>query len=236
MFRGDTSLPTGSAWVQLYNFLRKRPTWKTKSGRIGIHSIIVDSGDQTDTVYKTYPTLVRIMGAGRVRMCKGHATVIDGRTVVDEYPKITKGHPPLYNVGTNQAKRTLMARFKEEGRVVLTDNLSKEVLDELMSEREVEGNLHGRKVKKWMPVPGIDRNEALDCAVYTLALHRLVKFRFKQKEEEIGKKEEQTVSTPEKAKETKEKQVELDNNLGFQYSEEKPVNSNRRNMFRVYTA
>ena len=59
-----------------------------------------------------------------------------------------------------------------------------------MYKRQVEGNLHGRKVKKWMPVPGIDRNEALDCAVYTLALHRLVKFRFKQKEEEKeGRKE-----------------------------------------------
>ena len=152
---------------------------------------------------------------------------------VEDYPTIRKGKPPLYNVGTNQAKKTLMARFHQEGRVVLTRNLPKEVIPELMSEKEVIGNKNGRRTKKWIAVPGIERNEALDCSVYTLALHRLTRFKFRQKAEP---KEQPPPESEEKTEETAQSEPEPANNMGMEYSPEEPAPKRRNNMFRVYNA
>lgn len=225
-FQGDTSVPDQGAWLLLYKFLRRNPSWRTEGGkRVRIHSIIVDSGDQTRTVYKAWSVLAHILGPGRVKVCKGWDTLANGRAIVDDVPTKRKGRPPLYNVGTNQAKRTLMRRFKEDGRIILSKTLPQEVLPELMSEREVVGKKNGRTVRKWEPVPGIDRNEALDCAVYTLALHLVTNFRFSVKTEEKGEKQK---PTKKKQEEVTENETEPNNNLGLEYSKETPAPTTRR--------
>ena len=225
-FRGDTSVADAGAWLKLYKFLRRRPSWRTESGgRVRLHSIIVDAGDQTRTVYKAWYVLVRILGLGRAKVCKGWDTLASGRAIVDDMPVRRKGKPPRYDVGTNQAKRTLMRRFKEDGRVILAKTLPEDVIPELMAEREVTGRKDGRMVKKWEPVPGIARNEALDCSVYTLALHLVTNFEFGRKKVEKEKKEETKEKKPEKAV---EKATELDNKLGLQYSDEPPPPRKRR--------
>ena len=182
-FHGEINSPTGSAWLQLVKWLRNTPTWKNEIGqRVKLHGIAIDARHATDTVHKMYHYLSRIISSRRVFVMQG-VKHLEGKGVVKYKPKEDprRIEAPLYTVGTYQAKETLMHRFHEEGRVILSKSLPKEVIPELMSERIEVETRGGRKTTNWRTVPGQERNEALDCSVYTLAMHRLMNPKFRKK-------------------------------------------------------
>ena len=182
-FHGEINSPRGSAWLELVKWLRNNPTWKNEAGqRVKLHGIAIDSRHATDTVHKMYHYLTRIVGPRRVFIMQG-VKHLEGRGVVKHKPKEDplRVEAPLYTVGTYQAKETLMHRFHEDGRIILAKKLPKGVIPELMSERLEPVTVGGRKTMNWKTVPGQERNEALDCSVYTLAMHRLMNPKFKKK-------------------------------------------------------
>lgn len=177
-FFGDTSLPQGSAWQKLIDWLRTWPHYENESGEsIGIHGLAIDSGWQTATVYQMYFVLANIIGGNRVLIIKGYET-LKGKAVVNIVPSREKGKPPVYSVGTHQAKITIMNRFHKTDYVTLAEGLDEKeegkVVRELTAERLTEKRTpSGRTVKEWKKIR--KRNEALDCAVYTLAMHRVMR-------------------------------------------------------------
>lgn len=175
-FHGGNDKWDAPAWTDFYGWARSGPTWarRTADGRlgvpIGLSGVVVDSGSNTDTVYRAsyripHRRTIVVKGAGGaatpvVKLPPSRAAVREGRRIRTR---------PLYVVGTYQAKTVISHRLGKTTRYA--DTLPEEVFDELASERLVKVKSGGRWSMKW--VQDRDRNEAFDCLVYALVLLRL---------------------------------------------------------------
>lgn len=182
IFDGDTGLD--SVWNKLADFLLNK-RYKTKHGGLmGIRAIAVDSGFNTERVYRFVQQLNRIDTAGRTIIAtKG----VDryNRFVADR-PSQSKAHNALYyQIGTNIAKehlQKLMAN-SEAGPQFLhlpvslpTDGdqkrwLDREVLAQLTAEKQVLSYKNGKVKREWRKTR--DRNEQWDMLIlaYAVFLH-----------------------------------------------------------------
>jgi phage terminase large subunit GpA-like protein len=205
------------AWKELELALNK--TYKNvKGAKVGIHSVAIDTG--------YLPELVRnfVRSTGRKRV---HAVVgINkyGMNVLATKPRKNERDKTLiWPVGTDTAKKMIMARFRieEEGPGYVSFPLNTEmnmrdIFYQLTSERAVVKYSKGKRIYVFEKKTASSRNEALDCFVYALAALYLIGDRVLDKMEsyvqqmtdkEIDKKKEK------KEKKKKEKPYDLTDEL-----------------------
>ena len=237
-FYGDTATPQGKAWIDLLDWFRAHPKWHTEDGSpVGIHGVAIDSNYHTDAVYQISGYIARIIGRARVKLVRGRNRLPSG-AIVELVPSLDskKARPPIYNIGTHPAKEVLMHRFHEEGRIALAKSLPAKVIPELMAERLIVKQVGGRKREEWALAPGQQRNEALDCCVYTLAMHRVMR---PYQHEETIKEPVKKAAVPEPAVAPEEPvreqltvpQEQLD--IPVQTAQAKPARRPRRSVFSI---
>ena len=238
-FTGDTSVISGAAWTKLKEWLQTNPAWHREDGVVmGLTALMVDSSDQTDTVYESLPLLQSIIG--------NRAFLIKGSSVMDKPiapPKVSRGKygTPFFSIGVEQAKHTLMHRMHEDGRITYEPTLPKEVFSELSSERLTPTRYRGRIIYKFKQIEG-KANEAWDCLVYCLAGFRLLNLnnvrKTKKKEEKQQDKEVQTAkpTVPETKSELKSElsNKEEDSSANVIVEEPPPAKPKRRPKRRVF--
>ena len=191
-FHGDTSVPDGSAWNQLYKWLLEKPSWRMKNGdRYPLASIGVDSGHFAECVYRACSIIGGILeDDSKVWALKG-ASLYNAPVAVNkpkDSPTSKAYNMEFYFVGTQDAKKTLFDRIHKGGIVKLAKTLPEAVDRELAAERLVERTRGGVVVDVYEA--GKRRNEALDCLVYALAVFRLRNPNFDVVEEEPQEKKQ----------------------------------------------
>ena len=166
-FYGRIDVDKGKAWVDFTAWLKTRPTWRG----IPVTAIAIDTGYEPDLVYSamrhirlTHHRVEGVRGSPDYK----HAIVRRG----------SRGggrRGPVYTVGTHKAKNWIVNRIAgkaQDGpwpKVWFSAGLSDEVFAELSAEKRVYDSRKGRHIWK-----GTGRNEALDCLVYSLAIHRAI--------------------------------------------------------------
>ncbi len=175
VFMGDPNGP--EPWAELDKVLLER--WHRRDGvELPTAACCIDSGgSRTDAVYRFCAER-----AGRKVMA------IRGRNESDEkrYPVWlgvptfkTKGSKPLYEVGTQSAKWTLMGMLRPESdqatgpRLYLPAHYDRERIEQLLAEEQVRKHKGHRSWLMWENVHN-KRNEALDTLVYSFAALRAV--------------------------------------------------------------
>ena len=187
-FRGDVSVPNAGAWKKFLSWLDRKPTWTTVAGRrLPLFAIAVDAGAVATTVYRMKAPIGSIIGHHRIKLVKGAgrnsvntpvATGKPGRGHVD-----SKRFVPLYTVGTHQAKKTLINRMNEKDIIQYDPTLEPEVFKELAAEHMIRKKGGAEKFEQTR-----QRNEALDCLVYALALIKIMKPKWLKQDELEPKK------------------------------------------------
>lgn len=133
--------------------------------QMAIQAVAVDSGDQTEMVYRfTAPRWRR-----RVFAVKGFN--VPARPILARPTRNNKYRARVFMVGTDTAKDLIFSRLriKEPGAGYLhfAEWLDEEYFAQLTSERAVPKVMRGRRVRVYEKVR--DRNEALDLEVYNVA-------------------------------------------------------------------
>ena len=178
-FYGDIDTPGEGAWLDLEDWLRSDPTWRRGDRNFGINALAIDTGgSDTQAVYREF---FRIRDILKARRAKTFAVKGEGRGW--DRP-IVAGKPtrrsvagvgrkiPLHIVGTNQAKNQVVSLLNTDSRSQFATGLPDEVFKELAAEELRTETVKGRRIKTWVQIH--DRNEALDCLVYALAVTRLL--------------------------------------------------------------
>ena len=139
-------------------------------GGLGVAAACVDSGNWASAVY----AFTASRHSRRVWAIKGSS--LRGAPLWPRRPSRPKpGRPPLYIVGTDTAKETVIARLSLEeagpGCCHFPIGRDLDYFEMLTAEKPVRSYIKGVPVRKWV---SRGRNEALDCRVYALAaLHGL---------------------------------------------------------------
>ncbi len=168
---GDTSedpaSPTG-VWEKFRKAARRK-FQSGLGGEIGYSAVAVDSGYNTDTVYRAVAPLHNCYAV------KG-ATSVEAPIWKLSKKKLETGQT-LYNIGTHQAKTFIMSRLSlpagDPGCIMFAEALceNKDYLSQVLSEKRVLRKKNGRMVWAW-EASGKQENrdhEGLDCAVYAVA-------------------------------------------------------------------
>lgn len=179
LFEGDTN--KNVVFADLTNFLLNERYVTANGAKIGIRAIAIDSGFNANRVARYVRDLKTIEHANRTILAvKGDANYTSG--ILERQAKFYKESGQLYfRVGTNPAKDHIAVllnnpdpgenyvhipiaypkRFDQERYV------DKETLYQLTSEKKVYEYKGSRRIGSWKATR--DRNEALDCFVYSYA-------------------------------------------------------------------
>lgn len=168
ILQGDTKLP--KVWDDAYIATKK--AFATKSGRrMYAHIVLVDSGFETEKVYKLVS-----MGRGRFVATKGASEVEMKKDFVNKPKKIKNIW--LYSVGTYKGKgevfRLLQTKSFGAGYQHYNQSYTLEYFYQLTSEKLIKTkNEKGYTTYKWEKIR--ERNEALDISVLNLLGAKLKK-------------------------------------------------------------
>lgn len=168
ILQGDTKLP--KVWDDAYIATKK--VFATKSGRrMYAHIVLVDSGFETEKVYKLVS-----MGRGRFVATKGASEVEMKKDFVNKPKKIKNIW--LYSVGTYKGKgevfRLLQNKSFGAGYQHYNQSYTLEYFYQLTSEKLIKTkNEKGYTTYKWEKIR--ERNEALDISVLNLLGAKLKK-------------------------------------------------------------
>lgn len=133
----------------------------------------IDTGYQTHAIYnyarKRSPLVIAVKGSSTAgRPIIGRPKAVD----VNYAGETIKNGVLLWPVGTDTAKDQIYSRLKKKdpgpGSFHFPIGLGDDYYQELTSEKHVTHYVHGFPTKAWF-LPSGKRNEALDCAVYSLA-------------------------------------------------------------------
>jgi len=160
---GDPSTP--QLWLQLDTVLFASYE-RLDGGEMTIMASAIDSGGHfTNSVY----SYCKKNAGRRIFAIKGVGG--EGRPVVGRPSKNNIGRCPLFPVGVDTTKHLLFARMKIDepgaGYIHFNDSLSDEYFKQLTAEKVV--TTFSRGYKKRIFKKSRDRNEALDCFVYSMA-------------------------------------------------------------------
>lgn len=183
---GDTS--RDEVWQDLENLLHASWTHETGTG-MNITAAVIDSGDQTTRVYDF------VKQSKHSRLFAGKGVAGPGRPVAKVSRKKSGKRTrdiDLYQIGVDDAKSTIYARLRqiEEGPGYCHFPIERdpEYFDQMTAERLVTKFYKGFPRKEW--VKARDRNEVLDCRVYSYAALKIlnpvwssIERRFSQKPE-----------------------------------------------------
>jgi phage terminase large subunit GpA-like protein len=170
--RGDGSVDPLelSPWERLEKFLSETRYLHERGIRLPIASSLVDSGDQTQTVYE-FTKRMQQLGL-RCFASKGVAGW--GRAPVSNWNKNNKPRVKLYPIGVDILKKLVYDRLKllEPGAGYM--HFSKihngaEYFKQLTAEKIVKSYVRGFPVKRWELQTAGTRNEVLDCRVLAVA-------------------------------------------------------------------
>lgn len=182
VIRGATNLT--STWDEVDNVLMT--TWTHPlGGRIGIEAAGIDSGDGNRTQF-----VYDFCGPRRVRK----VLPIKGREGAIPVLKATtsrrarRAGAQLHIVGVDQVKMDLISSTQVEpgnpGSLRFSECLTEEWFIQFTSERRKVDLKNGRLVTKFVRI-GMRQGEALDCAVYGIAIRQICRFEFDRREEEL---------------------------------------------------
>ncbi len=178
VFYGDPATPEseeGSPWAALTEW-RRMPIQHISGKPVQVLGVGIDTGGHhTQAVY----AYVRNHQHANVLALKGSSQ--SGRAIIGKPTdqdinhrgqKIKRG-VKLWPVGTDTAKAEIYGRLRNAepgpGYVHLSKHLAAEVFEQITAERIVTRYVKGHPKMEWVKPAG-RRNEALDCAVYALAL------------------------------------------------------------------
>jgi phage terminase large subunit GpA-like protein len=170
------SYETDAFWTDIDGLIKQR--WRHPlGGEIGIDAVAIDSssGSHMPYVYDFVRPRVR----RRVVAIKGDG----GRRKFIERSKTMK-KDPLWIVGVDPIKDTIFNRVQQGGIIRFSQDLPEVWYEQFTGEQAVVKIFRGQRVRKWEPVPG-RRNEALDCAVYAIAVRELVPINWQQRREQL---------------------------------------------------
>ncbi|MCD1642469.1 phage terminase large subunit family protein [Aurantimonas coralicida] len=174
-----------ATWSALDELLTAR--WRHPlGGMIGVDAACVDSGDGdwTTAVYRfCHPRARR-----RVMAIKGMA----GSRAVIERSKSKSGGGPLWIVGVDGVKRTIVDRLTRGVKLRFSDSLPLVWFEQLASERRVVRYSRGQPVARWERKPG-RAAEALDCTVYAFAARQVVGSNFDNRDAELRQEQKPVV-------------------------------------------
>ena len=169
-FHGRIDVHEGSAWKDFAAWLKTRPKWRD----IPITGVGIDTGYEPDLVYSAMRNIRntvhhRILG---VRGASDHKAAL-----VRIGSRGGKRRGNVYYIGVHKAKDWLVSRIagkKQDGgpwpKVWFSSGLADEVFEELSAEKRVYDARRQRHIWK-----ATGRNEALDCLVYSFAIHRAIR-------------------------------------------------------------
>tara|TARA_R110001592_G_scaffold29095_1_gene105887 strand:+ start:1738 stop:3423 length:1686 start_codon:yes stop_codon:yes gene_type:complete len=156
-------------WHELDEYLQRRYERDSLSS-LPIACVAIDSGYQTQSVY----TFCRVRQGRRIFAVKGQSQ--PGKPIAGRPTKSGTQRVQLFPAGVDTAKESVFSwlQIEEEGPgyIHFPSTVDNEYFDQLTSEKRQIKYVKGRKTIAWVPIR--DRNEALDCYVYSLvALHIL---------------------------------------------------------------
>ena len=162
ILHGDTERQ--DVWDQLDDQLNR--TFERGLATLRINAIGIDSGNQTQTVYK----YVKKRALRRVFALKGSS--LAAQPVVSRPTKKGIDQVPIFSVGTDTVKDMIYYRLKindpgKPGYCHFPDGRPQEYFDQLTAEQVFTTWKKGVAVREYRKVRR--RNEALDCRVYAVA-------------------------------------------------------------------
>jgi len=179
LFEGDTN--KNAVFESLTQFLLHERYSTLYGASIGIRAIAIDSGFNANRIARYVRDIKKIDHANRIIIAvKGDANY--GSGILEKQAKIYKESGQLYyRVGVNPAKDHIATLLNNpdpgENYVHLPmyypkrfdqdRHLDKETLMQLTSEKKVYEFKGSKRIGSWKPMR--DRNEALDCFVYSYA-------------------------------------------------------------------
>ena len=175
VFKGETS--ENEVWMKLHSFMHDIWYPNVNGAQIGVWSWAIDSGDghTTDRVYQ-FVQMMQREGIG-LKCIKG-ANKLNSPLLPSTPTPITTYGIDLWMIGVNQAKEHLVPRLAHEppgGQSLHLRKLTEdEILEQLTSEmrRRERNKKTGQLTYRWVKTR--DRNEQLDCWVYSYAAMRLL--------------------------------------------------------------
>ena len=157
---------TGETWSELDDLLR-RDYLHPLGGRIGLDAVGIDAGDGNTTEAVTAFTQPR--HARRIFALKGapgaRPAIVSSRTA---------NRRRLFICGVDGIKARIMSTLESGTGFRFSNTLEGRYFEELTAERRHVRYRRGVPVATWERRPGM-RAEALDCAVYALAVRELLK-------------------------------------------------------------
>ncbi len=162
ILHGDTERQ--DVWDQLDDQLNR--TFERGLATLRINAVGIDSGNQTQTVYK----YVKKRLLRRVFALKGSS--LPGQPVVGRPTKKSIDQTPVFPVGTDTVKDMIFYRLKIDdpgapGYCHFPDGRPQEYFDQLTAEQVFTTWKKGVQMREYRKVRR--RNEALDCRVYAIA-------------------------------------------------------------------
>jgi phage terminase large subunit GpA-like protein len=191
--------PAGQKLWEQVDDLLLRDYPHADGGRLKVSAIGVDSGGHFTSEVYAY---------ARARKGKG-VFALKGQSVRNKPPigkpskvdinykgQVLKNSAEVFPVGSDTIKSTLFGRLKHNehgaGYIHFHAEAGQEYFKQITSERQVVRYVKGFAIREWKKRPG-DRNEALDCFVYSYAALHFLYMRFnrntifEQFERSIGK-------------------------------------------------
>ena len=154
---------TKEIWMELDEYLKL--SFDRKDGaRLPISIACIDSGGSfTDQVY----AFTRGRNNRRIFAVKGASQ--SNKPIASRPTFVGRRRTALYSVGTDTAKEFIHARLKDEATDLIhfPNTVDEEYFKQLTAERRVSKFVRGKKSLVWKQTR--QRNEALDCFVYSLA-------------------------------------------------------------------
>lgn len=180
---GDVRLKT--VWDEVYSVLMTR--WKHPlGGEIGVEASAIDSsdGNMTQVVYE----FCEAHQGEKIFAIKGREGNIRELDISGSNRRNFRA--PLYIVGVDTMKTYIVTGLPKQPSEInsfrFSNSLSEEWFEQFTSEKRVIKYKHGRPEVTFEGV-GRRRHEAIDCAVYGLAIRRTVRFDFAKRYEELKK-------------------------------------------------
>lgn len=186
VLRGATN--SDMVWADLDAILQTR--WRHPlGGEIGIEAVAVDSGDgnRTQFVYDFCgPRRSRLIIA--IKGDEGPRPVLKATTS----KRARRAGAQLHIVGVDQVKADIISATVVEpgnpGALRFSDVLGPDWFTQFTSERRTVTFKSGRPVVKFERI-GMRQAEALDCAVYGIAVRQICRFDFDRREDELTRRE-----------------------------------------------
>lgn len=203
IWEGNTS--QDDVWAQLQQFILGK-TYKLKNGlRVRLKVVCVDSGFNTDKVYRFVDHMNKIQKKTMVFAIKG---IQNHQRIIDDLPTQSKKYAASFRkVGTDMLKDHMAGIMSNkeagpsylhipvswppiEGRPLPKGEerwIAKEFLDQLTAERPMIVKKGNKKTRQWV-LPSGARNEAWDTLLYSYAGMRILGLDFLNKLDERATK------------------------------------------------